>query len=213
MFPIKDIVERKKFPIVNLSLIILNIIVFIFSLNNFELIIYSYGFIPANLSLLTIFTSLFLHGGLDHLIGNMWYLWIFGDNVEDRIGHGKYLIFYLLSGIAASFIHYLTDPFSVIPAIGASGAISGVMGAYAIFFPRARVLVLIRFYLTTIPAFFLIGFWFLLQLIFGTVSLVGGIGSGIAYWAHIGGFIFGLFVGLATKTWKKNKRNVVTSEK
>lgn len=207
MLPLRDIVERKRLPIVNVTLIALNIAIFIWSLRNFEAAVFGYGFIPAKWSLFTAFTSMFLHGGLDHLIGNMWYLWIFGDNVEDRFGHAKYLVFYLASGLMAAFVHYLTDPLSKIPTIGASGAISGVLGAYAIFFPKAKVLVLFKLYFTFIPAFIMIGFWFILQLIFGTISLLGGIGSGIAYWAHIGGFVFGLFAGLLYRTlFKKSSR-------
>ncbi|MBS7627095.1 rhomboid family intramembrane serine protease, partial [Candidatus Bathyarchaeota archaeon] len=188
MIPVRDIVERRTFPAVNLTLIVVNTLVFLWSLTDFDHILSKYGFTPLNWSLLTIFTSMFLHGGFDHLIGNMWYLWIFGDNVEDRLGHFGYLIFYFSSGLAAAFIHYLSDPLSKITAVGASGAISGVIGAYAVFYPRAKVLVLIRFYLTAVPAFTMIGLWFLMQLVFGTLSLIGGVGSGIAYWAHIGGF-------------------------
>jgi membrane associated rhomboid family serine protease len=200
MLPVKDIVERRTFPAVNLTIIVINIFVFLWSLTDFEHIVSNYGFTPLNWSLFTIFTSMFLHGGFDHLIGNMWYLWIFGDNVEDRLGHLRYLLFYLSSGFAASFIHYLSDPLSNVTAVGASGAISGVIGAYAVLFPRAKILVLIRFYLTAVSAFTMIGLWFLLQLVFGTISLIGGVGSGIAYWAHIGGFIFGFITGLTVKS-------------
>ncbi|MBS7650861.1 MAG: rhomboid family intramembrane serine protease [Candidatus Bathyarchaeia archaeon] len=200
MLPVKDIVERRTFPAVNLTLIAVNTLVFLWSLTDFDHIVSRYGFTPLNWSLLTIFTSMFLHGGFDHLIGNMWYLWIFGDNVEDRLGHFGYLIFYLSSGLAATFIHYMSDPISNVTAVGASGAISGVIGAYAVFYPRAKVLVLIRFYLTAVSAFTMIGLWFLMQLVFGTLSLIGGVGSGIAYWAHIGGFTFGLLIGLTLKS-------------
>jgi len=199
MFPVRDVVQRKTFPFVNLVLIAINVVVFVFSLTNFEAIITSYGFIPLYWNPLTVFTAMFLHGGPDHLIGNMWYLWIFGDNVEDRAGHAKYLIFYLASGVAAIFIQYLTDPLSDVPTIGASGAISGVMGAYAALFPRTKVNIIAGYFLTTVPAFIMIGFWFILQLIFGTTSLLGGVGSGIAYWAHIGGFLFGLVAGLVIR--------------
>ncbi|MEM3595589.1 MAG: rhomboid family intramembrane serine protease [Candidatus Bathyarchaeia archaeon] len=200
MLPVKDIVERRTFPAVNLTLIAVNTLVFLWSLTDFDHIVSRYGFTPLNWSLLTIFTSMFLHGGFDHLIGNMWYLWIFGDNVEDRLGHFGYLIFYFSSGLAAAFIHYMSDPISNVTAVGASGAISGVIGAYAVFYPRAKVLVLIRFYLTAVSAFTMIGLWFLMQLVFGTLSLIGGVGSGIAYWAHIGGFTFGLLIGLTLKS-------------
>ncbi|MDD1775795.1 MAG: rhomboid family intramembrane serine protease [Candidatus Methanomethylicus sp.] len=196
MFPVKDVVERRTFPYVTLALIAVNVAVFIFSLTDFENIIFTYGFIPANWSLLTALTSMFLHGGLDHIFGNMWFLFTFGDNVEDKFGHVKYLAFYLVAGFAATFINYLVDPLSPIPSIGASGAISGVMGAYIVIFPKAKVHTLLGYYLTTLPAFVMLGLWFLLQLVLGTVSFVGGVGSGIAYWAHIGGFVAGAIFGL-----------------
>jgi len=204
-FPLSDSVKRKNFPYVTIALILINVIIFIWSLtspiasievngekSDIPLYILKYGFIPAQFSLITIFTSMFLHGGLDHLFGNMWYLWIFGDNVEDHWGKIKYIIIYFLSGIAATFLQWLTDPKSVIPSIGASGAISGVLGSYFILYPKAGV----ETYYGEIPAYIVIGFWFVLQLIFGAVSLVGASGSEIAFWAHVGGFIFG-----AAVTW------------
>lgn len=200
MLPLKDTTKRRTFPAVNILFIVINGVAFFWSLSDFREIILAYGFIPAEWSVVTVLTSMFLHGGLDHLFGNMWYLWIFGDNVEDRLGHARYLMFYLAAGVAASFINYATDPFSRIPGIGASGAISGVLGAYLLFYPKSRVLVLIRFYLTTVPTYAMILFWFVLQLIFGSVSLLGGVGDGIAYWAHIGGFLFGLVVGYVART-------------
>jgi membrane associated rhomboid family serine protease len=196
MFPVRDVVERKTFPFVNLLLIGVNVAVFVLSLSDFENIIFTYGFIPADWSLLTAFTCMFLHAGLDHIFGNMWFLFTFGDNVEDKFGHLKYLIFYLAAGLAATFINFLVDPLSQIPMVGASGAISGVMGAYIILFPKAKVHTLLGYYLTTLPAFVMIGIWFLLQLVFGAYSFVGGMGSGIAYWAHIGGFVAGVLFGL-----------------
>lgn len=203
MFPVRDVVERRTFPFVNIALITINTAVFLWSLTDFEHIVLTYGFMPAHWTPLTVLTSMFLHGDPGHIIGNMWYLFIFGDNVEDRFGHLKYLLFYLVSGVVATYINYLTDPASTIPVIGASGAISGVMGAYLLIFPRVKVHVIAFFYLTTLPAFILIGFWFLLQLYFGTAGLLGGIGSGIAYWAHIGGFLFGLLGGLGYRAAKR----------
>lgn len=196
MFPLKDVVERRTFPYITLALIGVNVAVFAFSLLDFEKIIYAYGFTPAFWSPLTAFTCMFLHGGFDHIFGNMWFLFTFGDNVEDRFGHSKFLLFYLAAGFAATYVNYLTDPLSTIPTIGASGAISGVMGAYIILFPRAKVHTLLGYYMTTLPAFVLLGFWFLLQLLFGATSFFGGMGSGIAYWAHIGGFVAGALAGL-----------------
>jgi membrane associated rhomboid family serine protease len=191
-FPYRDETERKRRPYVTYAIIVACVVIFIWSLTNFDAIISRYGFVPAQATLLTLFTSMFLHGGLDHIFGNMWYLWIFGDNVEDRFGRIRYILFYLASGLAAAGVHWLTDPRSTVPTIGASGAISGVLGAYVVMFPKARVHTLGPAYThVMLPAFALIGFWFVLQLIFGMVSLVGGYASGIAFWAHVGGFVFG----------------------
>lgn len=197
-FPYYDTVKRKSFPYITVSLIVINVVVFLFSLTNYDYIISNYGFIPAQWSIITIFTSMFLHGGFDHIFGNMWYLWIFGDNVEEYFGRIKYIILYFSSGIAATFLQWLTDPASFIPSIGASGAISGVLGSYLVLYPRAGVVTAYG----DLPAYFFIGFWFVLQLIFGAVSLAGVNGSGIAFFAHVGGFIFG---ALATWVYKKVK--------
>jgi len=142
---------------VNVALIVVNVIVFALSLTDFEYIIYTYGFTPAQGSVITVFTSMFLHGGFDHIIGNMWYLWIFGDNVEDRFGHASYLILYLFFGVMAAATQYFIEPSSQVPMIGASGAISGVMGAYMVLFPRAKVNVIAGYFLTTLPAILMIG--------------------------------------------------------
>jgi len=194
-FPYKDENPTKRFPVVTVSLIILNVVVFIWSLTDFENIIATYGFTPAQFSILAIITSVFLHGGLDHIFGNMWYLWLFGDNVEDKFGRLKYSIFFLLAGIFAGIVHFLSDPASAVPAIGASGAISGVLGAYVAMFPRVKVKVIGYYMAMELPALVVIGFWFVLQLIFGAVSFLGESGSGIAFFAHIGGFVFGYIIG------------------
>jgi membrane associated rhomboid family serine protease len=194
--PYKDENPACGYPYVTYGLILVNIAVFIWSLFNFEAVILTWGFTPADFAFVTLFTSMFLHGGIDHIFGNMLFLYIYGDNVEDRFGRYKYTLFYILAGLAAGLAHFISDPVSAVPAIGASGAISGVLGAYLALFPRVRVRAIGPFYMIyRIPAFILIGFWFLLQLIFGTISLVGGIGSGIAFFAHIGGFVFGYIVG------------------
>ncbi|MBI2579003.1 MAG: rhomboid family intramembrane serine protease [Candidatus Aenigmarchaeota archaeon] len=203
-FPYKDENIAKSRAYVTYALIATNVLIFLWSLSNFEAVIDNYGFKPAAASLLTIFTSMFLHGGFDHIFGNMWYLWIFGDNVEDKLGKAKFVVFYLLSGVAATATHYLTNIGSSIPAIGASGAISGVLGAYWIFFPDVRVRILSGYYSGTISAQYMIGFWFLMQLFLGTTSLVGGSGSGIAFWAHVGGFLFG---AVAAWVWMKTQPN------
>jgi len=142
----------------------------------------------------TLFTSMFLHGGWMHLIGNMWFLWIFGNNVEDSMGHLRFVLFYLLCGLAAAVFQVFSQPDSGVPMVGASGAIGGVMGAYVVLYPRVRVhmLVILGFYVTRIvvPAFFMLGYWFLLQLVGGAVAL-GRAGGGVAFWAHVGGFLAG----------------------
>jgi membrane associated rhomboid family serine protease len=203
MFPIRDIVERRTFPYVTLSLIAANAVAFGISLFDFEGTIYAFGFIPAEWSFLTAFTCMFLHAGIDHIFGNMWYLFTFGDNVEDKFGHAKFLLFYLAAGFAATYINYIVDPLSTIPTIGASGAISGVMGAYIMLFPKAKVHTLLGYYMTTLPAFVMLGFWFALQLFFGTSSFFGGDGSGIAYWAHIGGFATGALFAAAYRALRR----------
>ena len=192
-FPYSDSAPRKHFPILVITLIVLNVMIFLWSyFGDFESIIKTFGFIPAFPSVITLFSSMFLHGGIDHIFGNMWYLWIFGDNVEDRFGKIKFLLLYFASGLAATFLQYITDPASTVPSIGASGAISGILGAYIVLFPKERVLTSIGYSFVRVPAYIVIGFWFFIQFIFGAYSLLGGVGSNIAFWAHIGGFIFGL---------------------
>jgi len=160
----------------------------------------------------TLFTSMFLHGDLLHLASNMLYLYIFGDNIEDAFGHAKYLGFYILSGLAASLLHLLTVTEPGIPAIGASGAISGVLGAYLILYPRARIVTLVFYVLITfvrIPAVFFLGFWFILQLFSGTVTLTYGVPSGVAYWAHVGGFVAGLSLALLFRAMRKTPKEEI----
>ncbi|MFO7675037.1 MAG: rhomboid family intramembrane serine protease [bacterium] len=164
-----------------------------------------FGMIPAEVvrgrQLQTLITSMFLHGGLLHLVGNMWYLWIFGDNVEDRFGHLPYLLVYAGSGVFGSILHILVAPGSPVPTIGASGAISGVMGAYMVLYPRARVLTLVPIFLFLrfiyLPAGLLLGFWILIQVLYGCGAPPGT--SGVAYFAHIGGFVVGVAVGLLAR--------------
>jgi membrane associated rhomboid family serine protease len=143
----------------------------------------------------TLVTSMFMHGSWMHIIGNMWFLWIFGNNVEDSMGRGRFVVFYLLAGLAAAAMQIATDPASPVPMVGASGAIGGVMGAYVVLYPRVRVhmLVFLGFFITTIgvPAYLMLGYWFVLQLLGGLPSLGGGAG-GVAFWAHVGGFVAGV---------------------
>ena len=214
MFPIRDINPANSFPAVTLWLIILNILCFAYEVQlgrGNESFLAEYGFVPArylavqaenflNLSrFLPLLASMFLHGGLIHLLSNMWMLWIFGDNVEDSMGHGRYLIFYLLCGVASVLAQTWSAPDATMPLIGASGAIAGVMGAYIVSYPRARILTLVPlfiiFYTLEIPAYVFLGFWFALQFVQGYVQLVnvGPAGQGgVAFWAHIGGFAAGI---------------------
>ena len=202
-FPLKDENPRKRFPFVNLLLIVINIAVFIISLSAFEQFIGAYGFTPVKFSILTLFTSMFLHGGISHIFGNMWFLYIFGDNVEDRFGRFNYFIFYILSGITASALHFLLNIGSDIPAVGASGAISGVLGAYLVLFPHVKVYVTGAFYhVGKVSAWFMLGIWFLFQLVSGAFSLFGA-QSGIAFFAHIGGFVFGVVFAIIYKLFSK----------
>ena len=202
MIPLRDSIASGSRPVVNGWLIALNVLVFAYQLflPDFELnhFVERYGFIPARLEYSSLFTSMFLHGGWMHLIGNMWFLWIFGDNIEDTLGHGKYLAFYLLSGLAAAFLQIAVDPLSTVPNIGASGAISGVMGAYLIQFPHSRILTLIPIiiFFTTIelPAWLLLAYWFGIQFLsgVGSVASTRSTEGGVAWFAHVGGFLAGM---------------------
>ena len=209
MIPIRDEIKTHRTPIVNYALVVINVLVFLWMFlnsGNLESIYYEYALIPSNFlngidlgDVKDIFTSMFMHGGWMHLIGNMLYLWIFGDNIEDRLGHIGYLIFYLVGGIAAALLQTLISPSSQIPMVGASGAIAGVLGAYLVLYPNSRVytFIPIGFYarVRLVPAVVVLGLWFLLQLISGVGSLGALDQGGTAYFAHIGGFIFGLIVG------------------
>ena len=209
-FPLKDENPSKTFPIVNILIIAANAIIFFLSLSDFEYFINSYGFTPANFSLLTLFTSMFLHGGIAHIFGNMWFLYIFGDNVEDVLGKSKYFAFYIAAGIFASLSHYFLNIGSNVPAVGASGAISGVLGAYIVFFPHVGVYVGGYFgHVGKVSAKFMLGIWFLFQLFSGAFSLFGAQG-GIAFFAHIGGFVFGAGFALLHKNF--SRRNLKASK-
>jgi membrane associated rhomboid family serine protease len=205
-FPLRDINPRITFPFITVLLIVANIAVYIFSLQDFEYFIFNFGYVPAQATLVTALTAMFLHGGLDHILGNMWYLWIFGDNVEGVFGWLHYLLFYLLAGAAATLAHHVTNFGSLIPAIGASGAISGVLGAYLVFFPKIKVKVYARYLgVTEISAFGLLIFWFMMQLLFSSVTLIGNIGSGVAFAAHAGGFAFGYAYAWVFKRFFPNR--------
>lgn len=209
MIPIRDGIPTRQAPVVNYLLIAANILIFLFmtllpedALNGF---IDRYAMVPANFTdgitladISTIFTSMFMHAGLAHIGGNMIYLWIFGDNVEDRLGRGWYIVFYLTGGVVASLAHLTTNWGSDLPTVGASGAIAAVLGAYLVLFPASRIVTIIplRFFsrLTVVPAIVVLGLWFILQLFDGVMALGGAYVGGVAVWAHIGGFIYGLLI-------------------
>jgi len=202
MFPIRDTQPSYSRPIVTVIIILINVAVFLHEITLDEYsrnsLIAHYGLVPRHFHFSAILTSMFLHGGWMHIIGNMWFLWIFGDNVEDVMGHTKYLVFYLLCGIAAGLSQTLLSVGSRVPMIGASGAIAGVMGAYLIKFPRAHIvtLVFIVIFITTfdIPAAFLLLYWFAIQFFsgVGTVGEAAASNGGVAWFAHVGGFLAGM---------------------
>lgn len=212
MFPLRDDIPTDKKPFVTLFIIALNVLIFFYQLSfgdQFNYLVFKYGAIPFEITHrqeitsqasvpipLTLVTAMFLHGGWMHVIGNMWYLWIFGNNVEDKLGHFKFVIFYFLSGLIASFTYIAVNPSSQVPMIGASGAIAGVLGAYMIRFPQARVLTLIFFgffvRIVAIPAIFVLGFWFVIQILNGLPAIGANVTGGVAWFAHIGGFVAGM---------------------
>jgi len=212
MFPLRDENPSYQFPLVVIALIVVNGIVFMLeaSAPNMEQVFYIYGTIPAvitgkqavegNLGVWTLFTSMFLHGNLWHLVGNMYFLWLFGDNIEWVMGRFRFLLFYLTCGLIAGGVHVLMSPSSSLPSVGASGAIAGVMGLYLVTYPSARILTLMTFFyywrVVTVPAAFWLGFWFLFQILGGVMLFGLPETGGIAYWAHIGGFVAGILVGI-----------------
>jgi membrane associated rhomboid family serine protease len=203
MFPLRDTQPSYSKPVVTVLLIVVNILVFLFevSLDPYtrNAFIATYGMVPDQFTFLSVLTSMFLHGGWMHVLGNMWFLWIFGDNIEDILGAAKYLAFYLLCGVTAALAQYLVNPYSRVPTVGASGAIAGVMGAYLVKFPHSRIysLVTIIFFFTTmdIPAWVMLIYWFAIQF-FSGVGSIGyshvSEGGGVAFFAHVGGFLAGV---------------------
>jgi membrane associated rhomboid family serine protease len=202
MIPLRDTQPSYSKPIVTLFIILFNVLAFFYEISldpySRNMFISVYGIVPDRFQSVDLFTSMFLHGGWMHLIGNMWFLWIYGDNVEDILGHGKFLLFYLLCGIAAGLVHLVTNPYSRIPTIGASGAIAGVMGAYMIKFPHSRILTLVPLFvfITTmeIPAILILAYWFVIQIFSGVGSVAASNVSrgGVAWFAHVGGFVAGM---------------------
>jgi membrane associated rhomboid family serine protease len=216
MIPLRDTERSYSPPVVTVLLIVANAVAFFFelSLDPFSRnhLIGVFGVVPDDLSYLSLVTSMFLHGGWMHIIGNMWFLWIFGDNVEDIMGHGRFLLFYLLCGVAAALTHVLLNPDSNLPTIGASGAIAGVMGAYLVKFPHARILTLIPifFFLTTyeLPAAVVLVYWFVIQFFSGVGSVAYSNASqgGTAWFAHVGGFVVGILLVFLFATRKPYHR-------
>jgi membrane associated rhomboid family serine protease len=210
MIPLKDLNASRRFPVVNVALIVINVAVFVYEVTLPSRVGHAFlmanalvpirlpeflaGTVDAHAALVPLLTSMFLHGGLMHLLGNMLFLWIFGDNVEDYFGHIGYLVFYLVCGVGSGLLQVLFNPHSLLPVIGASGAISGVMGAYLLLYPRAQVLTFFFIILVPVPAFVILGYWFVIQFLEG----VGRIGlketGGTAWWAHVGGFLLGLLI-------------------
>lgn len=221
MFPLRDINKSNTFPFVNLAIIVINVLVFLFELSlaepGLDEFFKDFGLVPRHFvsdfgasAIGTIFSSMFLHGGWMHLISNMWALHIFGDNIEDRVGHVKYVFFYLLCGIAAALTQVFVSSNSSIPTVGASGAIAGVLGGYIVLFPGARVLAILPIFfiirLVEVPAVVYLGFWFISQFFTGVASLGAAAedaGGGVAWWAHIGGFIMGVML---VKIFEKRNR-------
>jgi len=236
MIPIRDTIQSKNYPVVNNLIIVINVLFYLVELskgNDLNQFIFTYGLVPARYSLpefgsyfnsfqqvLSLFTFMFLHGGFWHLLGNMWSLYIFGDNVEDRLGHVRYLAFYILCGLTSGLFHLSINWTSQVPTIGASGAIAGVMGAYLILHPKSKILTLIPIiiipYFIEIPAFFFLGIWFVLQFIGAAGSSAEA--GGIAWWAHVAGFIAGiillkLFLRLTELGITKNIRGITSRQK
>ena len=202
MIPLRDVIPTRTTPFVTVGLIVLNALVFLYQFSLGEdvvLFVRDFGLVPAQFAWTTVLTSMFLHGGVLHFGGNMLYLWIFGDNVEDRMGHGRFVAFYLLCGVAAALAQTVTNPASHVPMVGASGAIAGVMGAYFVLYPRSRIVTLLPIFvfihIVEVPAIYFLGVWFVMQLLSGVGSLgaadAGSVG-GIAFWAHVAGFAAGL---------------------
>jgi membrane associated rhomboid family serine protease len=216
MLPIRDDAPRTTTPYVTYLLVALNVVVFLFEVSlaprSRSVFLFQFGFVPEEVTafvrggagtpvaaFLPALTSMFLHASWLHIIFNMWALWIFGDNVEDHLGHFRYLLFYLLSGLGASFLHYVFNANSQVPSVGASGAIAGVMGAYFLLFPSARVLTVIPFfflYFTWLPAWLVLGYWFVAQFLSGAATSIAYSKqtTGVAFWAHVGGFIAGVLM-------------------
>ena len=220
--PLKDLNPRRTYPIVNTTLILVNVLVFFYQYSlpphAFKVFMTTYatvparfpawlsGHAPAEAAFLPLLTSMFLHSGILHIAGNMLFLWIFGDNVEDFYGHFTYLFFYLLCGIGSGLLHVVFNMTSAVPALGASGAISGVMGAYLILYPRSQVLTLVFVFLIPIPAVIILGLWFIMQFMSAFSSLSSVASGGVAWWAHVGGFLLGMLITIMARGQQRSAR-------
>ena len=203
MIPLRDVIPSRTTPVVTVAIIVVNALVFLYEFSlgpDVNEFIIAYGLIPSAFSWATLLTSMFLHGGFLHVAGNMLYLWIFGDNVEDRMGHGRFLAFYLLCGTAAALAQTIMSPDSVVPMVGASGAIAGVMGAYFVMYPHSRIVTLVPLFvfiqIIEVPAIFFLGIWFVMQFLSGVGSIATAASrqpaGGVAFWAHVAGFAAGV---------------------
>lgn len=220
MIPLKDLNPRRSFPAVTLLLILANVVVFLHQetlpAHAYDAFVKTFALTPSHIKLaleghrysplqafLPLFTCMFLHGGWLHIIGNMWFLWIFGDNVEDQFGHFGYLMFYIICGLGSGVSQVLFSWGSTVPSLGASGAISGVLGAYLVFFPRAKILTLVPliifFFTIHVPAYVFIGLWFAMNFLSGVGALGAVNAGGVAWWAHVGGFLLGVLIAAFTK--------------
>jgi len=216
MIPLRDVIPSRTTPFVTVGLIAVNVLAFLFEMSLpddvRQAFVNHYGMVPVRFTWTSVLTSMFLHASWSHIIGNMWFLWIFGDNVEDRFGHFRYLVFYLLCGLVGGVVQTAVSPYSFVPTVGASGAIAGVMGAYLVLYPRSRVLTMVFpfiFWIIEVPAVFFLGYWFVIQLFsgVGTVALsTGTTTGGIAFWAHIAGFLTG---ALAVFVFRRPERQRV----
>ena len=221
MIPLRDRNPSGTFPFVTVGIILINVLIFFIELSlgpQLDSFLFQFGIVPVKVAYsadipdstfvntyFPFLSYMFLHGGFIHLIGNMWYLWIFGDNIEDRLGRVKFVLFYLLCGIGSALVHVYFNSQSGVPCVGASGAIAGVLGAYMVTFPKARVLVLVPLFIVwefiELPAVVVLGFWFLIQFFSGTASISSAQGGGVAWWAHIGGFVLGvIFIKIFSKS-------------
>lgn len=220
-FPIKDENPTERKPVLTIGLIVVNVVVFLFSYfsGSYDQIIGTYGMIPKEIAsgnnLQTIFTSMFLHGGFLHIISNVWFLWIFGDNIEDLFGRYKFLLIYFGSGIVASLAHVAFNPTSPVPTIGASGAVAGVLGAYIIKYPKAKVVTivfLILFTIVKIPSYIFLGVWIGMQILSATYTTVAQTPVSVAYWAHIGGFAIGAVLAMLLRERISKTRHKLTEK-